>query len=67
MGDYDRMAALLLHFAKDNHFEPDAEGIFAVYDAAQSYDNPKIRMYCGVKMLQNGNTPAREHGIISLP
>lgn len=67
MGDYDRMAALLLHFAKDNHFEPDADDLFAVYDAAQSYDNPKIRMYCGVKMLQNGNTPAREHGIISLP
>ena len=67
MGDYEQMASILLRFARDNHFEPDAASVFAIYDAAKSYDNPKIRMYCGVKMLQNGNTPAREHGIMNLP
>lgn len=67
MGDYDRMAELLMCFADNNHFDVDAYDLFAVYDAKRSYDNPKIRMYCGVKVLQNGNTSARNMGIISVP
>lgn len=64
MGDYDRMAETLLNFAKNSRFDADADSIFAVYDASESYDTPKVRMYCSVKMLQIGNTPAREHGIM---
>jgi len=64
MGDYDRMAEMLLNFAKNSRFDADADSIFAVYDASESYDTPKVRMYCAVKMLQSGNTPAREHGIM---
>ena len=64
MGDYDRMAEMLLNFAKNSRFDADSDSIFAVYDASESYDTPKVRMYCSVKMLQIGNTPAREHGIM---
>jgi len=53
MGDYDRYAELLLSFARDNGMATDGAGgkgkIFAVYDARESFDNPKIRMYLQIK------------------
>jgi len=54
MGDYDRYADLLLSFAHDNGMTIAAAGrnkrkIFAVYDAKESFDKPKIKMYCPIK------------------
>lgn len=49
MGDYDRYADLLLSFASDNGMTADKRNIFAIYDAKESFDNPKIRMYCPVQ------------------
>ncbi|HBL84372.1 MAG: hypothetical protein A2Y17_04910 [Clostridiales bacterium GWF2_38_85] len=48
MGDYDRYANLLLSFAHDNGMIADKRDIFSVYDAKESFENPKIRMYCPV-------------------
>ena len=50
MGDYDRYAGLLLAFARDNGMTADQNGIFAVYDAKESFENLKIKMYCPVKI-----------------
>jgi len=50
MGDYDRYAAMLLSFARDNGMVADSEGIFAVYHAKESFDNLGIQMYCPVKI-----------------
>lgn len=50
MGDYDRYADLLLSFSRDNGMDADGKGIFAVYDARESFDNLKIKMYCPVKI-----------------
>lgn len=49
IGDYDRYADMLLFFARDTGMTADKNGIFAVYDAKDSYDNPKIKMYCPIK------------------
>lgn len=49
-GEYDRYAAMLLTFARDNGMLADPRGIFAVYDARESFDNPRIKMYCPVKL-----------------
>jgi len=49
MGDYDRYADLLSSFALDNNIAADINGIFAVYDARESFDNLKIKMYCPIK------------------
>lgn len=49
MGDYDRYAELLLSFARDNGMVGGKEGIFAVYDAKESYDRLGIKMYCPIK------------------
>ena len=49
-GDYDRYADILLSFARDNGMATDENGVFAVYDAAESFDNPSIKMYCPVKI-----------------
>lgn len=49
MGDYDRYADLLLSFARNNGMKAVKDEIFAVYDTKESFDNPKIRMYCPVK------------------
>jgi len=46
MGDYDRYVDMLLSFAQDNGMDADKDGIFAVYDAEQSFDNLSVRMYC---------------------
>ncbi len=52
-GDYDRYAALLLSFARENGMQADKQGIFAVYDARVSFDNPDIKLYCPVKIDTN--------------
>ena len=52
-GDYYRYAGMLLGFARDNGMKADTQGIFAVYDAKESFDNPKARMYCPVKIEKN--------------
>lgn len=63
MGDYDRYAGLLLSFATDNGMTVDQKGIFAVYDAKESFDNPKIRMYCPIQknliLRQTDNTGSK--------
>jgi AraC-like DNA-binding protein/effector-binding domain-containing protein len=50
MGDYDRYAGILLSFARDNGMDADKNGLFAVYDAKDSFDNLKIKIYCPVKI-----------------
>jgi hypothetical protein len=50
MGDYDRYADTLLSFALGNGMVADKSGLFAVYDAKKSFDNPSITMYCPVKV-----------------
>ena len=50
MGDYDRYAETLSSFARENGLTADESGFFAVYDAAESFDNPGIKMYCPVKI-----------------
>jgi AraC-like DNA-binding protein len=52
-GDYDRYADMLLIFARDNGMTADKTGIFAVYDATESFDNPRIKMYYPVKIEKN--------------
>jgi len=47
-GDYDRYAELLTSFARDNGMAVDTSGIFAIYDASESFDNLKTKMYCPV-------------------
>jgi AraC-like DNA-binding protein len=49
-GDYDRYAGMLLSFARDNGIAADKKEVFAVYDAKESFDNPKIKMYCPIKI-----------------
>ncbi|MHB9106049.1 MAG: helix-turn-helix domain-containing protein [Armatimonadota bacterium] len=49
MGDYDRYAEMLLSFARDNGMTVITKGIFAVYNAKESFDNLGIKMYCPVK------------------
>ena len=50
MGDYDRHADMLLTFAWENGMDADPKGIFAVYDVKESFRNPKIKMYCPIKI-----------------
>lgn len=50
MGDYDRYADMILSFARDNGMTADENGLFAMYDATESFDNPRIKMYCPVKI-----------------
>ena len=50
IGDYDRYADMLLSFARDNGIDADKKGVFAVYGVKESFDNPKIKMYCPVKI-----------------
>ena len=50
MGDYDRYADMLLSFAQANDIAADNKGLFAVYDAADSFDILKIKMFCPVKI-----------------
>lgn len=50
MGDYERYAGLLRAFAADHGFSVSQEGLFAVYDAAEGFENPAIRMYCPIKL-----------------
>jgi len=49
-GDYDRYAELLSAFARDNGMDAGKSGLFAVYDGSENFANPKIRMYCPVKI-----------------
>ena len=51
MGDYDRYADMLYTFARDNGFDADIKELFAVYHAAESFDNLNIKMYCPVKIV----------------
>lgn len=50
MGDYHRYAELLLSFAWENGMKADKSGVFAVYDASESFVNLKIKMYCPVNI-----------------
>ena len=50
MGDYNRYSELLIAFAKDNGINIDEQGIFVIYDSTQDYFNPKMKMYCPVKI-----------------
>lgn len=49
IGDYDLYSDILLTFAKNNGMNADKEGIFAVYNAKESYENPSINMYCPIR------------------
>ena len=49
-GEYDRYAGMLSTFAQDNGMAADKQGVFVVYDARESFDNPRIKMYCPVKI-----------------
>jgi len=51
MGDYDRYAELLKSFARDNGMAAEEKGIFAVYNAGESFEKPRIRMYCPLKNI----------------
>lgn len=48
MGNYDQYADLLLSFALNNGMSADKKKIFAIYDAKESFKNPKIQMYCPI-------------------
>lgn len=50
MGDYTRYFGMLLSFAQNNGMTAEKSGIFAVYSTKESFDNPKIKMYCPVKI-----------------
>ena len=49
-GDYDRYADMLFAFAHDNGMDAERAEIFAVYDAKESFNKLKIKMYCPVKI-----------------
>ncbi len=49
MGDYDRYTEMLLSFARNNGMAADKKGIFAVYDAKESFDHLRIKMFCPIK------------------
>jgi len=49
-GDYDRYADLLCSFARDNGIDADRTGLFALYDARESFVNLKIKMYLPLKI-----------------
>lgn len=51
MGDYDRYAAMLTSFARDNGMCPDEGGLFAVYNAGRGFKNLSTKMYCPVKIV----------------
>ncbi|MCL2665903.1 MAG: hypothetical protein FWE82_09835 [Defluviitaleaceae bacterium] len=51
LGDYDRYAALLFSFARNNGMDADTKKIFAVYDMKKDIDNLGIKMYCPVKIV----------------
>ena len=53
VGDYGRYADMLMNFARDNGMTADKKGVFAVYDAKESFDNPRIKLYCPVKIEKN--------------
>ena len=46
---------MILSFAEDNGMVADKKN-FAVYNVKDSYDNPKIQVYCPIKLVQNDNT-----------
>ncbi|MCL2707676.1 MAG: AraC family transcriptional regulator [Defluviitaleaceae bacterium] len=48
--DYGTALAKLLTFASENGFRADAKGAFAIYDAGESYDDPKMAMYVPVRI-----------------
>lgn len=48
MGDYYKYCDMIFAFADNNGMVADRKNIFAVYDAKESCDNPKIKMYCKV-------------------
>ena len=50
MGDYDRYADMLLLFAHDNGIDAIDDEMFAVYHMNESFDNPKIKMYCPIRI-----------------
>ena len=49
VGEYDRYADMLLTFALEHGMKSDKTGIFAVYDARESFQNVRLKMYCPVK------------------
>lgn len=49
-GDYDRYTDILFTFAGDNGMDVDKNELFAVYNIMESSKNPKIQMYCPVKV-----------------
>lgn len=51
MGEYERYARQMLSFSKDNAMDADEGGIFAIYDARESFSNIKLKMYCPIKIL----------------
>jgi len=50
MGDYDRYDDLITAFSDNNDLKINRNELFAVYDASVSFDNPKIKIYCPVKI-----------------
>lgn len=50
MGDYCHYRDMLISWLHDNGMTADENSVFAVYDAKESFDNPKIRIYCPIKI-----------------
>ena len=48
MGNYDRYAEQLVHFAQESGMIPNSNAVFAVYNTDESSINPSLQMFCPV-------------------
>lgn len=56
LGDYWNYRDILLSWISENGLYAQKEDAFAIFDANESYDNPKMKMYCKLNSIQNDNT-----------
>jgi AraC family transcriptional regulator len=56
IADYEKCRNMLLSFARDNGLIAERTMIFAVYSIRDGFAEPKMAMYCPIKMVQNDNT-----------
>ncbi len=52
MGDYEQYKEMLLTFAKNNSMLLEPKEIFAVFDVTESFNNPKLKMYCKINDIK---------------
>ena len=50
MGNYDRYAEQLIHFAQESGMHPDSNAVFAVYNTDESLINPSLQMFCPINI-----------------